>query len=103
MWRRLFEELDHATVSPYMRAKYVKFDQGGHTKWHYHTREQLLLVNKGSGFIEIKGSPVQKQDEGDSVIIPNGVWHRHGSKGEEFIHLAVTTGKTIWDEDDSCE
>ncbi len=99
------ELLEHAPQSPYLRAKYVRFVNGAHTKWHYHTGEQLLVGTKGTGFVEFRGLPDVTLCKGDRVFIPAGVWHRHGAAAGETLmkHLAVTTGETKWDKKDRCE
>jgi quercetin dioxygenase-like cupin family protein len=33
-----------APDAPSMRARFVQFTKGAHTKWHRHTGEQLLYV-----------------------------------------------------------
>ena len=97
------EEFERAPASPYLRALYVKFVHGAHTKWHYHTGEQMLLATQGKGFVEFQGLPSLEISEGDRVFIPAGLWHRHGAvEGETLVHLAVTTGETIWDNTDPC-
>ena len=98
------EELEGALASPSLRAAHVKFVDGAYTKWHFHTGEQLLLGTNGKGFVELQGSPISKIGEGDRVLVPKGVWHRHGAldKGT-FVHLAVTSGETAWDEADPCQ
>lgn len=98
------EDLDHAPRPPHLRAAYVKFVNGAHTKWHYHSGEQLLLATEGKGFVEFQGSPILEIHEGDRVFIPTGVWHRHGAvEGGTVVHLAVTCGKTEWDRKDTCD
>ena len=98
------EAFERAPASPYLRASYVKFVNGAHTKWHYHTGEQMLLATQGKGFVEFQGLPSLEIGEGDRVFIPTGLWHRHGAvEGETLVHLAVTTGETIWDKADPCQ
>jgi quercetin dioxygenase-like cupin family protein len=98
------EALRHAPASPHLRAVYVRFADGAHTKWHYHAGQQLLVGTQGTGFVEFRGLPDVMLQEGDRVIIPVRVWHRHGAApGESLIHLAVTTGETVWDQDDPCD
>lgn len=93
------EIVDGGPEAPHMRAKYVRFTDGGHTNWHYHTCEQLLLATDGRGFVECRGQPKFEMRKGDRVIIHPEVWHRHGAiEGESFLHLAVTCGETIWEE-----
>ena len=98
------EVLKHAPQSPYLRAKYVKFVNGAHTKWHYHTGEQLLLATEGTGFVEFRGLPDATLQKCDRAFITPGVWHRHGAaEGKTLVHLAVNTGETVWDKDDPCD
>ena len=98
------EELLHAPKSPALRAAYVKFVGGAHTKWHFHSGEQILVAMEGQGFVEFQGLSPQGMNERDRVIIPAGTWHRHGAdEGGTFIHLAVTIGDTEWDNHDPCQ
>lgn len=97
------EQLADAPASPALRSAYVKFTDGAYTKWHSHTGEQLLIATSGKGFVQLRGQPIQELHEGDRVFIPADVWHRHGAiEGGTFIHLAVTTGETQWDDGDPC-
>lgn len=92
------EELERGPQSPYLRALYAKFTNGGHTKWHYHDGGQVLIGIEGKGFVELQGLPIVNLNINDRVIIPAGAWHRHGAiKDEMLVHLAVTTGKTTWE------
>lgn len=97
------EKLDYAPVAPYLRAAHVKFVDGAHTKWHYHTGGQLLMPTEGIGFVEFRGLPLLQIRMGDRLFIPIGVWHRHGAqKGKTMTHIAVTSGDTVWDMSDKC-
>jgi quercetin dioxygenase-like cupin family protein len=98
------EELEQTTSSPSMRATFVKFLSGAHTKWHYHTGEQMLFATEGQGFVEFQDRPVLEIREGARVHTPAGVWHRHGAvEGKMLVHLAVTYGETKWDHADPCQ
>jgi len=97
------EDLQDSPKSPSLRAIYVKFNIGAYTKWHYHTGDQMLLGKRGEGFVEIQGRQSYTLKKNDRIIIPAGVWHRHGAViGKKLIHLAVTIGRTIWCKDDPC-
>ena len=97
------EKLDCAPAPPFLRAAHVRFVEGAHTKWHYHTGEQLLMPTAGNGFIEFSGLPLLEIRSGDRVFIPAGVWHRHGARqGQTMTHIAVTTGETVWAKNDDC-
>ena len=99
------EKVNHKPGPPFQfRSAYVRFTNGAFTKWHCHTGEQLLVATEGKGFVQFQGLAPQTLEQFDRIFIPAGVWHRHGARdGETFLHLAVTCGKTEWDEDDSCE
>jgi quercetin dioxygenase-like cupin family protein len=98
------EEFERAPASPYLRALYVKFVNGAHTKWHYYTGEQMLVATQRKGFVEFQGLLSLEIREGDRVFIPTGLWHWHGAvEGEALVHLAVTTSETIWDKTDPCQ
>ena len=85
-------------ASPDMRAINVRFENGGHTKWHFHEGWQLLIGEKGLGFVEEKDGAIIDLCEDKRVLIPPFVWHRHGARrGETLTHMAVTVGKTTWD------
>jgi quercetin dioxygenase-like cupin family protein len=85
-------------ASPDMRATTVKFENGSHTKWHYHEGWQVLINDGGSGFVAELDSAVLDLSKGKRVFIPPFVWHRHGAKpGQSMTHKAITVGKTIWD------
>jgi quercetin dioxygenase-like cupin family protein len=97
------EKLENAPKPPYMRAHYVRFLNGAHTKWHFHSGEQLLLATEGIGLVEFQNLPEVTLEKGDRIIIPAGDLHRHGAqKKGNFIHLAVTCGYISWSEDDPC-
>jgi quercetin dioxygenase-like cupin family protein len=97
------EKFDCARHPPYLRAAHVRFVEGAHTKWHYHTGEQLLIPTAGTGFVEFRGLPSLEIRSGDRVFIPTGVWHRHGARqAQTMTHLAVTTGETVWAKGDDC-
>ena len=101
---------------------HVHFKNGSRTKLHQHNGNQVLIVVKGNGSLEIfrkygsskSNFKIQKTEkinlnEGDIVHIPAKTLHTHGSidKKKEFSHLAInilpkknTTYKTEWYESD---
>lgn len=98
------EDLPNAPESPNMRAIFVEFQRGAYTKWHRHEGTQLLYGTEGTGFVEFQGVPDLDIAPGTRVLVPAGVWHRHGAKPKErFVHLAVTVGETHWKHDLDCE
>ena len=101
---------------------HVYFQGGAKTKLHLHNGNQILIVTKGIGSLEIfrklstkktnfkikrtKNIPLK---EGDIVYIPLNMLHTHGStdKKKIFSHIAINIHpvrnqeyKTIWYESD---
>ena len=76
----------------------VEFGPGGRTHWHTHEGVQLLLVEKGKGWIQKQGEAPIEIVPGDVVWIPPDEKHWHGaSREEEMIHWAVNLGnRTEW-------
>ncbi len=101
---------------------HVHFELGSKTKLHTHDGNQVLIVTRGSGSLEIfkrygtnktsfKIKSMQKIPlrEGDIVHIPSKTLHIHGStnKKKTFSHIAInilprknSTYKTVWYESD---
>ena len=65
----------------------------------------MLYGTEGIGFVEFQGVPDDLEITGGTrVLVPAGVWHRHGATPKErFVHLAVTVGETHWAYDSECE
>lgn len=83
---------------------HVYFHKGAKTKLHAHNGNQVLIVTKGVGRLEIfrkygtsktnfKIKKIEKISlkEGDSVYIPAKTLHTHGSinKKKTFSHIAI--------------
>ncbi|CAD6521910.1 Cupin 2 domain-containing protein [metagenome] len=100
---------------------HVYFENGAKTKMHLHNGNQVLIVTKGIGSLEIfrkygnsksnfkiKRSENILLKEGDIVYIPSNTLHTHGStKKTTFSHIAInilpsknSTYKTTWYESD---
>ncbi len=68
----------------------VTFAPDARTTWHAHSYQQVLFITMGQGFYQEKGEEPRKLKAGDTVIIPAGVEHWHGSApGEWFAHIAL--------------
>jgi len=77
----------------------VFFTPGGRTHWHTHEHGQLLQVTAGSGWVCADGGQPQVIRAGDYVWIPPGERHWHGASSTSYmIHLAISIGKTHWQE-----
>jgi quercetin dioxygenase-like cupin family protein len=101
---------------------HVYFQNGAKTKMHQHNGNQVLIVTKGIGSLEIfrkQGTSssnfrikrIEKMSlkEGDMVHIPSNTLHTHGSsdKKKVFSHIAInilksknSEYKTTWYESD---
>ncbi|MFB5627885.1 MAG: cupin domain-containing protein [Nitrosarchaeum sp.] len=100
---------------------HVYFENGAKTKMHLHNGNQVLIVTKGVGSLEIfqkygtnkenfKIKRTQKISlkEGDIVHIPSDTLHTHGATNKKtFSHIAInilpsknSEYKTKWYESD---
>lgn len=77
----------------------VFFTPGGRTHWHSHETGQVLNVTAGCGWICKEGEAPQPIRAGDVVWIGPNERHWHGAaEGSYMIHMAVSIGKTNWQE-----
>jgi quercetin dioxygenase-like cupin family protein len=100
---------------------HVYFENGAKTKMHLHNGNQILIITKGIGNLEIfrkygakntdfKIKRIEKISlkEGDIVHIPSNTLHTHGSSEKKtFSHIAInilpsknSEYKTTWYESD---
>ena len=87
----LQDEVVVGTAPSRMRATSVSFSPGARTAWHTHPVGQTLYVLYGVGRVQKQGEPPIEISPGDTVMIPPGVMHWHGSApGRLMIHLAMS-------------
>lgn len=68
----------------------VTFEPGARTAWHTHPLGQTLIVTAGAGLIQHWEGPIQEIRQGDTVWIPPGVKHWHGtSAATAMTHIAI--------------
>ena len=101
---------------------HVYFHNGAKTKLHSHNGNQVLIATRGTGSLEIfrkygnnktkfkiKSTEKINLKEGDTVYIPSGTLHTHGSVNKKitFSHIAInilprknSEYKTTWYESD---
>ncbi len=82
----------------------VTFLPGARSAWHTHDEGQMLIVTKGTGWVQERGQPKQIMRAGDVVWAPPGVDHWHGATDATSVtHYAVqkgvTWGELVTDED----
>jgi quercetin dioxygenase-like cupin family protein len=74
-----------------MRATRVSFTPSARTNWHSHPVGQTLYCLHGIGRYQLEGEQVVELRPGDTVVIPPGAKHWHGSApGHLFAHLAMS-------------
>lgn len=82
--------LADASNSSHLQAGLVHFHAGARTRFHTHTSDQLLYILNGIGKIADRdGEHVVAA--GDSVVIPAGLehWHGSGDTGSPMTHITV--------------
>jgi quercetin dioxygenase-like cupin family protein len=82
-----------------VRQNRVHFHDGGRTNWHLHVGSQVLYFVEGLGMVQDEDA-VLETVAGDIVHVQPGTKHRHGAReGQSAVHIAVTLGESIWDND----
>jgi mannose-6-phosphate isomerase-like protein (cupin superfamily) len=78
-------ELHHTALQSLAEAT---LEPGQATERHYHaTSEEIYVVTKGSGSMEIEGE-VRRVAKGDAVLIPARAWHTLENNGtSELVFL----------------
>jgi mannose-6-phosphate isomerase-like protein (cupin superfamily) len=77
-------ELHHTAVQSLAEAT-LEPDQA--TARHYHrVTEEIYLVTKGSGMLEVDGDR-QMVRPGDAILIPPGAWHTLENNGTSELRI----------------
>jgi mannose-6-phosphate isomerase-like protein (cupin superfamily) len=77
-------ELHHTAVQSLAEAT-LEPDQA--TERHYHrVTEEIYLVTKGSGMLEVDGDR-QMVRPGDAILIPPGAWHTLENNGTSELRI----------------
>lgn len=115
-------EISDVINSKEQHMYHVYFKNGAKTKAHIHNGNQILIVTKGNGVLEIFSKKENKKDHfgikriqkislkpGDVTYIPKETLHTHGSSDKKnvFSHIAINIipaksreYKTTWYESD---
>ncbi len=73
-----------------IRSAVVTFLPGARTNWHTHPLGQTLHVLSGAGRFQTEGQKVVEIRAGDTIWIPPGEKHWHGSAPEtKMVHVAM--------------
>jgi mannose-6-phosphate isomerase-like protein (cupin superfamily) len=77
-------ELHHSAAQSLAEAA---LEPGQATQRHYHARcEEIYLVTKGSGELEVDGE-THRVRPGDAVLIPPGAWHTLENDGTSELTI----------------
>ena len=89
-------ELHHTSVQSLAEAT---LEPGQATKPHYHGRtEEIYLVTKGSGSLEVAGE-TRRVRPGDAILIPPGTWHTLENDGTSELTILCACSPPYSDED----
>ena len=72
----------------------VYFEPGARSNWHIHPSGQILVIQDGVGFHQIKGQPKQTIRKGDVVKCPPNVEHWHGASQDTGLQQMYILPKT---------
>jgi mannose-6-phosphate isomerase-like protein (cupin superfamily) len=77
-------ELHHTPAQSLAEAT---LEPGQATQRHYHAQtEEIYLVTKGSGELEV-GGEMQRVRPGDAILIPPGTWHTLENNGTSELTI----------------
>jgi mannose-6-phosphate isomerase-like protein (cupin superfamily) len=89
-------ELHYTTTQSLAEAT---LEPGQATERHYHERsEEIYLVTKGSGELEVRGESVRVRP-GDAILIPPGAWHTLENDGTSELTILCMCSPPYADED----
>ena len=89
-------ELHHTAAQSLAEAQ---LEPGQATERHYHAQtEEIYLVTKGSGSLEV-GGETRRVRPGDAVLIPPGVWHTLENDGTSELTILCMCAPPYSDED----
>lgn len=93
--------LKRMLLEPDVKVYRVSFEPGARTNWHTHSGSQLLLIVKGTCWVQKRGEAREEAETGDVVMIAPDEEHWHGAaRNEGTVHLAVNLGATTsWGEE----
>jgi quercetin dioxygenase-like cupin family protein len=80
-----------------LRAVRFQYDPGARSYWHVHDGNQIMVLEKGRGRVQLQGQPVREMLPGQPVFLPAGVPHWHGASPNEGITLlSMSIGGVKW-------
>ena len=89
-------ELHHTSAQSLAEAT---LEPGQATQRHYHeSSEEIYLVTKGSGELEVDGE-ARRVTRGDAILIPPGAWHTLENNGTSELTILCMCSPPYSDED----
>jgi len=89
-------ELHHTTAQSLAEAA---LEPGQVTQRHYHERsEEIYLVTKGSGELEVDGE-TRRVRRGDAILIPPRTWHTLENDGTSELTVLCMCSPPYSDDD----
>jgi mannose-6-phosphate isomerase-like protein (cupin superfamily) len=89
-------ELHHTAVQSLAEAT---LEPAQATERHHHGRtEEIYLVTKGSGSLEVDGE-TRRVRPGDAILIPPGAWHTLENDGTSELTILCMCSPPYSDED----
>lgn len=87
--------VDGVSRDPDINVYRVLFQPSARTAWHSHSGQQILLILKGTCYLQREGASIQELSAGDVARVDSGERHWHGaSPNEPMVHLAVNVDLT---------
>jgi quercetin dioxygenase-like cupin family protein len=93
------------TVTPLTEGKegsiaHFRFEPGSRSKWHSHSKGQIILVEEGIGLVQERGGPIIELHAGETIFAKPGVTHWHGAAPKAGgVQYNVTRGDIVWMEE----
>jgi mannose-6-phosphate isomerase-like protein (cupin superfamily) len=89
-------ELHHTAVQSLAEAT---LEPGQATQRHYHrTSEEIYVVVKGSGALEVDGQS-RRVRPGEAILIPPGAWHQLENDGTSELRILCCCAPPYSDDD----
>lgn len=68
---------------------------------HIHSDEEVRYILKGSGYFDVRDNGDKwiriKMDEGDMIVLPEGIYHRFTMDAKNFTHaMRLFKGNPVW-------
>jgi quercetin dioxygenase-like cupin family protein len=80
-----------------LRAVRFQYDPGARSYWHVHDGNQIMVLEKGRGRVQLQGQPLREMLPGQPLFLPAGVPHWHGAAPNEGITLlSMSIGGVKW-------